>query len=139
METQGLFFIIVPPGFELTAKKELEEKAQLFFPQHDFSFLQKVTPIVGGFEIHLPMTVGLSLNKILKIPTRILLRVESFKCRDFPKLFNKLKKLEWRQYLIGQIPAVDVTCHKSRLINTNRIKETAHKIPAKFHNFLHEF
>ena len=42
METQGLFFIIVPPGFELTAKKELEEKAPLYFPGHDFSFLSKV-------------------------------------------------------------------------------------------------
>ena len=133
METQGLFFIIVPPGFELTAKKELEEKAPLYFPGYDFSFLSKVQVETGGIELHLPLSIGFSLNHILKIPTRILLRVESFKCRDFPKLFNKLKKLEWRQYLAGQMPAVDVTCHKSRLLNTNRIKETTQKAIAHYY------
>lgn len=115
------------------AKKELEEKAPFFFPQLDLSLLTKMQQIVGGLELHLPLEVGFALNHILKIPTRVILRIESFKCRDFPKLFNKLRKIEWRKFLSGQIPPIDVTCHKSRLINTGRIKETAQKAIAHYY------
>jgi putative N6-adenine-specific DNA methylase len=70
-----------------------------------------------------PLAQGLELNYHLKIPTKILLRIDQFKARDFPKLYNSLLKLPWRSYLKKEIPNVHVTAHRSRLMNTTRISE----------------
>lgn len=109
------FFLVTPIHFEELAAKELNFK----FPEI------KTTIVKGGVEFSTDLTTGVELNYHLKIPTKILLRVGQFKARDFPKLYNSLLKLPWRNYLRAEIPEVHVSCQKSRLMNTDRIAATA--------------
>ncbi|MFZ4713543.1 MAG: THUMP domain-containing class I SAM-dependent RNA methyltransferase [Bacteriovoracaceae bacterium] len=110
------FFLVVPIHFEQWAKKELLEKAL---------FVTDVVEEKGGVSFKAPLNIGCELNYHLKIPVKILLRIDSFKARDFPKLYNSVLKLPWRQYLRSEIPQMHVTCHQSRLMNTTRIAEVA--------------
>ncbi len=130
MKNTGTFYIVVPVNFEEMAADELSKKLNFYYPD---LVLPELILTKGGIELDLPHEIGFSLNHILKLPTRILLRVDSFKCRDFPKLYNKIKKIEWRKYLIGQIPKVDCSSRRSRLINTKRIKETTHSAIKKYY------
>jgi len=115
------FYLIIPPGMEPIALKELKEKWPLHFPSIPFP---QVDVSLGGIELESTLEIGLSLNYILKIPGRILYRLDSFKCRDFPKLFNKLKKMPWNNYLLGQIPNIKSSSKKSRLFDSRKIEKT---------------
>jgi putative N6-adenine-specific DNA methylase len=108
------FFLVTPIHFEEWAKKELLEKAH---------FVSDVQEEKGGVNFKAPLSLGLELNYHLKIPTKILLRIDQFKARDFPKLFNSLLKLPWRHYLKNEIPNIHVSAHRSRLMNTTRISD----------------
>lgn len=115
------FYLIIPPGMEQLALSELNEKWQLHFP--DIGIPQSNITL-GGIEIETTLELGLSLNYILKIPGRILYRLDSFKCRDFPKLFNRLKKIPWNKYLLGQIPQIKSSSHKSRVFDSRKVEKT---------------
>ncbi len=110
------FFLVTPIHFEPLALRELLEKA----PE-----VQNAKEVKGGIEFEADLAYGLELNYHLKIPTKILLRIGSFKAKDFPKLYNSLLKLPWRNFLRGEIPQIVASASKSRLINTTRIEETA--------------
>lgn len=124
MNTSNLhqFFLVTPIHFEELALQELKLKAPEI----------KATTVKGGVEFSTDLTTGVELNYHLKIPTKILLRVGQFKARDFPKLYNSLLKLPWRNYLRAEIPEVHVSCQKSRLMNTDRIADTAKDSFARF-------
>lgn len=111
-----LFFLVTPIHFEEMAELELKNKAPS---------ITKIEKTKGGIEFEASYNFGLELNYHLKIPTKILLRIGSFKARDFPKLYNSLLKLHWRQYLRKEIPNIHVSCRKSRLMNTDRIADVA--------------
>jgi len=113
------FFISTPLFFEKLAIRELEEKWQLLFPHKSIQFGQEV---VGGFEIQCELQNGCELNRWLKIPNRILLRLDQFKCRDTPKLYNKIAKFNWSPYLRGQIPQVKSVANHSRLFDDRKIE-----------------
>lgn len=113
---QGVFFIQVTPGFELLALRELKLK----FPQLHKSF-KKVT---GGLEAELKLNEGFELNEHLKIPNKILLRLVEFKCRDLPKLFNKVKKMDMRFFNYGQEFTYHVSSFQSRLFDDRKIIKT---------------
>ena len=84
------FFLICPIGLEKLLLKELEFK----FPQiTDIAFEP------GGVTINCSLELGLCLNKYLKTTTRILLRLKKQKCRDLPKLYQILRKVDWKHYL----------------------------------------
>ena len=112
------FFLIVTPGLESLAKDELKSCC----PEINDEFIKVVN---GGIELEAELGVGLALNKRLRIPTRILLRVTDFGCRDFPKLFKKLSTLNWNDW-VPDLKNVDfqVSSHGSRLKIKNRIEET---------------
>ena len=74
--------------------------------------------------MELELEKGLSLNYWLKIPNRILLRFAHFKCRDLPKLFNKVKKMNWAPYYAGQPFSIKVSAHESRLFDDRKITKT---------------
>jgi putative N6-adenine-specific DNA methylase len=111
------FYLIIPPGLEKWAKKEFLEKFPLFFPELDIPELKIER---GGINVYSEVRAICLLNKVLKIPSRILIRLDSFKCRDFPKLFKKIKKMPWNDYLLGTIPKIKITTQSSRIINTKR-------------------
>ncbi len=108
------FFIIVPPGLEALALKEIDLKCPVTNP----------TIIKGGIELtaDLPWMETAHLN--LKIPTRILLRITEFKVRDFPKLYAKVAGFSWNRYLSHPEPTWEIKCARSRLGHTGRIEET---------------
>jgi len=117
------FFLIIPPGFESLAKDELQEKWSIHFPT---IALPTMDLTAGGISLETELPIGASLNLILKIPTRILLRLETFKCRDFPKLFNKVIKLNWNSYLLGKLPEINSTSKSSRIFDSRKIEKCFH-------------
>lgn len=116
-------FLVVPVGLEETAAQELEEVSlelqNLLGPQFA---IKKIEILKGGVEFDADPHLGWLGNSLLKIPSRILQRWLDFKTRDFPDLYKKLKKADWRSSLfkngIGQI---HVAASSSRLNNEKRI------------------
>lgn len=122
------FFLAVAIGMEEDLSSEFELKWPLFKKEMNELFpwegeVQKKF-FKGGMELTLPYIWGLCLNFYLRIPTRILLRIDQFSVRDFPKLYQKLKKVSWRPYLTKGPCEVSVTCHESRLIHSQKVKLT---------------
>jgi len=112
------FFLIIPPGLEDLAADELRQWRPDVLPQKEF----------GGLRLECPLERGLALNLCLKIPTRILLRVDSFRCRDFPKLFKKISHFPWEEWLDPGVQLeVHVASSKSRLNMKKRIQDTVQK------------
>jgi len=132
------FYLVCPLHFEDLVQQELKYKWPLHFPKDSYNILKADK---GGVELECSLECGLLLNKILKIPGRIMLRVKKQKCRDLPKLFNIIKKINWKEYLRQENMEIEVTAKKSRLIHTTKIENTvldalkayfmANKIPQK--------
>ncbi|OFZ27463.1 MAG: hypothetical protein A2417_09350 [Bdellovibrionales bacterium RIFOXYC1_FULL_37_79] len=114
------FFLIIPPGLEDLAKLELLEKTAAL-PE---TFIKEIRLEKGGISIETTLSVGFSLNLTLKIPTRILLRLDEFKCRDFPRLFKKISRFKWATYLNQPLYKIHVSSQTSRLLNTKKIEQT---------------
>jgi putative N6-adenine-specific DNA methylase len=112
----SVFFLVVTPGLETLAQKEL------------FRWIApnvEVTLERGGLTVRLPLVEGCELNRVLKIPTRLLLRLADFGCRDFPKLFKKTSNLPWADWIpVGSTVDFQASSHKSRLFIKKRIEET---------------
>lgn len=87
----------------------------------------------GQVEFEAPLD-SLSLNQTLKTPTRILMRLLSRRCRDLPKLYNIIRKYNWRPYLFSDQVQFKVTCHQSRLMHTGRIEQTANEAFSEYYN-----
>ncbi len=115
------FFLQVSPGLEDIAIKELELKFKSLSPLEEIPLCYKER---GGFTLELERNMGFALNYWLKIPNRILLRFAHFKCRDLPKLFNKIKKMQWSPYYAGQELSVKVSAHNSRLFDDRKISKS---------------
>ena len=75
------FYLIINPGLEDLALAEL--KANL-------AELENPKKHLGGIEFECDIFKGLELNAKLKIPSRILMRIEEFAASDFPK-FRSLR------------------------------------------------
>lgn len=118
------FFIVYPLDLEDLGLQELTEKFSIHFAGQTqvetFTIIKKVP---GGLEIECPFLIGISLNTLLRTPTRILLRLGEFKCRDAPKLFQKISKFNWAPWLIGQIPEVESATSNSRLFDSRKIEK----------------
>lgn len=114
MENFDLFLIILP-GLEDLALAEMTQKCPT----------KKIKVHKGGIEVS---EVNLrwieEAHTLLKIPTRILMRITEFKVRDFPKLYQKFSNFLWQPYLSHPHPQWSITCSESRLNHTGRIEET---------------
>lgn len=115
----GSFFLVVPPGLEEILIYELSLYGQLR------SAISTPEVTKGGVGLEAPIELGLELNHVLKTPTRILMRMTDFGCRDFPKLFKKMSQLPWDQWIDDQVPVdFQVSSTNSRLKIKKRIEET---------------
>ncbi len=123
------FFIISPLGLEKSVLKELNRKWKLYFDS-DY----EATIVDGGIELSAQLDHGLELNRILKTPTRILLRIKKQKCRDFPKLFKIIQKVNWKKFLKKEEVLWKITTKESRLINTTKIEKSCHDALKKYFN-----
>lgn len=110
-------FLIIPPGLEDLAEREIREK----MPE------LPLTVIKGGIELEADLEWMVRAHLLLKIPVRILLRISESKVRDFPKLHQKIVKFPWKEFLSHPEPEWEITCRKSRLMHTGRIEETIKK------------
>ncbi len=117
------FFLVTLPGLEDLAEAELRD----WYPHVDAKIEH------GGITVMTSLEEGLSMNMALKIPTRILLRVSRFTCKDFPKLYNKVLDFPWHKWINpeSQLKAfASVTA--SRLKIKKRIEETCEKAWVKY-------
>lgn len=110
-------FLIIPPGLEDLALTEVESKCPV----------PGIVPTKGGLELTADLDWIVKAHTLLKIPTRILMRVTEFKVRDFPKLHQKFSSFKWNQVLSHPVPEWEISCSKSRLMHTGRIEETVTK------------
>jgi putative N6-adenine-specific DNA methylase len=116
-EPSGLpeFFVVALPGLEDLVLAEVRE----WFPHLEAKAEH------GGITIFAPLEEGLAMNLVLKTATRILLRVKRFRCRDFPKLFNFVAKIPWKDFIDPTCDMnIEVSTRLSRLKMKNRIQET---------------
>lgn len=127
---ESQFYLVVPPGLEHLSLEELQLKWSLIVQDLP---LPEIRLNPGGLEFKTNLLKGCLLNYYLKIPTRILLVFGEFKCRDFPKLFKKISKLSWRNYLIGQTPEIKVSSKNSKLFDSRRITETIQEALKKYY------
>lgn len=109
------FFLVALPGLEDVVAAEVND----WFPGLE----AKVEH--GGVTVFAPLGAGLAMNQALKTPTRILLRLKTFRCKDFPKLYNTITKLPWEQWIdMSCEMEVHVSTRLSRLKIKSRIEET---------------
>lgn len=111
------YFLVILPGLEDLAHKELMEKCPS----------ENVRVLKGGIEVEADLDWMVEAHLKLKIPTRILLRITEFKVRDFPKLYQKILNFQWNKFLSHPEPTWEISCSKSRLNHTGRIEETIKK------------
>jgi putative N6-adenine-specific DNA methylase len=115
------FFIICPPGLESICRDELTHKLSLL----NLTSCKILSLLDGGLELEMEKNELAQVIAYLKTPTRILQRLTDFKARDYPKLFQKLSKVKWKNYLYTEKIEFKVTCRESRLIHTDRVASTA--------------
>jgi putative N6-adenine-specific DNA methylase len=117
MNVSYQLFLVIPPGLEDLAQKEVELKCPI----------TPISVMKGGLELTADLDWIITAHTELKIPTRILMRLTSFKVRDFPKLYQKFSNFKWNLYLSHPQPEWEISCSKSRLNHTGRIEETVKK------------
>jgi putative N6-adenine-specific DNA methylase len=121
------FYLIVAPGFEALALQELERWS---IP----GILVPPAASRGGITLQLAdQSVGFALNRVLKIPTRVLIRIAKFGCRDFPKLFKKVSQLPWETWVSDSDRlSFQASSHASRLFVKKRIEQTCEEARERF-------
>ncbi len=124
------FFISCPLGLESHTESEIKAKWDKYLNAK----LPNLTKVNGGIELETNLGDGLALNHILRSPNRVLLRLKEQKCRDLPKLFKILSKIEWKQYLKKEEVKFNISCSQSRLIHTKRIEDTSKEAIKKYFN-----
>lgn len=111
------FFLVVTPGFERLALYELHKHVSQQLPE----WQGEPVLFAGGVEVALPLSVGFNLNRHLRIPTRILLRIASQKdvllYQDFQKWLRTLDLKKYFPY--GEI---FVSTRSSKLKMKDKIK-----------------
>lgn len=108
------FFLVALPGLEEIVKREVLDWYPDLEPKIEH----------GGVTVHAPLERGLEMNLALKTVTRILLRVSTFRCRDFPKLYNYIRTTKWEEWVDPAcVIDVNVATRLSRLKIKSRIEE----------------
>ena len=122
MSEEFEFYLVVAPGFEDVLITELKS----WLPGVKIKESAKNEP--GGVTIETSLASGVELNAVLKTPTRILLRLDEFACRDVQKLFRKISSFDWQDWL-GADLAVEfqVSSQGSRLRMKKKIEEACNE------------
>lgn len=121
------FYLITPLGLERIVLLELEEKLQLINAQYK---ILEVAP--GGIEIEAMVVDLLQLIPHFRGVTRVLMRLGTTPSlnlyqttvRDLPKLFQKVSKFSWNDYLNGKLPEYVVSAKSSRLFDSRKIEKS---------------
>lgn len=127
IDQRGNFFLMTTPGLEELALTEWQTKSRLLaeiYPSHVMVTNGESGQIVsGGVEIEVGFVEAWLLNHYLRIPTRILQRLETFRCREYLRLQEKVGRLSWHRYLREGEVKVHVSYHRTRLNMKKRLVE----------------
>ncbi|PIS10808.1 MAG: hypothetical protein COT73_07445 [Bdellovibrio sp. CG10_big_fil_rev_8_21_14_0_10_47_8] len=118
------FFVGCLPQFEEELAEELKEIWSFLLDldgRPHAESLNIIEVVRGGIEIEAPLHLGLQINFFSKLAHRVLLRISEFRVRDFPKLFQELKRLKKDPFLQGLSFQYEVSAQSSRLNNEKRI------------------
>ncbi len=114
------FFAVCQPGLKQLA---LSEMKHLGLPETDCLVLP------GGIEFSTRLETCSLLNLNLRSPSRLLMRIDSFKADSFEKLNKKINAIDWILYLPQNCSIkFNVTTKKSRLYHTDAIAERCESI-----------
>jgi len=111
-------FLVVPPGIEQIAKKEVA----LLFPK------LRPSSAIDELEYECDLQTIYKLNLLLKVPNRILVRFGEFEATSFQDLFTKSARLPWKHFLKKDISVkIRTTCHKSKLYHSDAVTQRIHQ------------
>jgi putative N6-adenine-specific DNA methylase len=111
-------FLVVPPGLEQIAKKEV---AELFPPL-------RTSSTTNELEYECDLQTIYKLNLLLKIPNRILVRFGEFEATSFQDLFTNSVRLPWKLFFKKDVSVkIRTTCHKSKLYHSDAVTERIHQ------------
>ena len=83
-----------------------------------------VQPVPGGVEFRGGLREIYLANLWLRSASRVLVRVDFFRCRSFPELFQRARRQPWGQFLRPHDPfTVQASSRGSRLFHTGRLAE----------------
>lgn len=115
--------LTITPGIEDIAIYEL----QLLWAELFERECPEVEKKKGKLYINCEISEICKLIPFLRIPSQVYLLISTFTCKDSPKLYNRISKINWSQYLRGINPIITASAKESKLINTALIKEKAQK------------
>ena len=107
------FFLVVAPGFEEEAKEELLSTS---------AKVTDVQTVKGGVSFSSSLEEGLSLNRYLRCPTRILLRLHHGKCKKMDHLKELLSELNLSRFF-SSAPKVAFSSTTSKLFHRRKVPE----------------
>jgi putative N6-adenine-specific DNA methylase len=111
-------FLVVPPGLEQIAKKEVAE----LFPT------LRTSSTTNELEYECDLQTIYKLNLLLKVPNRVLVRFGEFEATGFQDLFTKSVRLPWKQFFKKDVSVkIRTTCHKSKLYHSDAVTERIHQ------------
>lgn len=116
---------VTPVGFELVAKRELDYWLGVLESHFGEQLDAQINVVKGGLEAQLPREWGFAMNFVLKVPTRILMRLAEFDCENFKQLKLKIAEIPWVANFSEFAPVVKVSSFKSKLFHKHLLKKTA--------------
>ncbi len=114
------FFAVCPPGLKTTCINELA----VLGPD-----IREIQPLPGGVAFKTKLPTACLANFSLGSPSKILMRIASFKADNFSTLEKKIKQIDWELFLPGNTKLnIQATAHKSRLYHSGAIEERCRAI-----------
>ncbi len=106
-------FAITAPGLEPVCAGELAACG-----------VAGVRPVPGGVEFRGGLREIYRVNLWLRTASRVVVRMDTFRCRSFPELFQRSLRQPWGQFLRPQTPfTVRASSRGSRLFHTERLAD----------------
>lgn len=114
-------FLVIPPGLEEIASREFKKL-------NEGEKISKINAQPTIFpELMVNWKMLFRVNRELRVPNRILVRLEQFRAVNFPELVKKTARLPWEDYLNPDIAiSLRTTCKKSRLYHSDAVSERIH-------------
>ncbi|MDD5090538.1 MAG: hypothetical protein PHQ23_06435 [Candidatus Wallbacteria bacterium] len=118
------FFATCCPGFEQFLDQELDQIGaadRLTYP--------------GGVEFSGPLEMMYLSNLRLRTANRVLLRIKAFRCKSYPELFDRCRRIPWEFYL-GMEGMAQLSAHSvaSRLHHSDHISSSVSAAIARHYN-----
>lgn len=105
------YFATINPGLEAALLAEVRELGA-----------KRATELDGGVEFDATNAVFYEVALRMRCANRLWMRIDEFRARDAPELFNKTKRYDWSRVIPPNVPVdVRAVSRASHLIHTDRI------------------